>query len=113
MRYHFLKYEEFLNKYFEVKFQEVSVLKYLNFRICHSLISFIIDQTDCVTELVNEWLPTVNFRKVDATFWTDSTYEKCLVAALSLTLNALHKVEMEYHGTYCWPNTEHFYYENN
>ena len=31
---------------FEMKFQEGSVLKYLNLRICQSHLGFIVDQTD-------------------------------------------------------------------
>ena len=38
-------------------------------------------------ELVNEWLPTVKYRKVDTTFSTDSTYENELMAALPLAGN--------------------------
>ena len=51
-------------------------------------------------ELVNYWLPAGKFRKVDTPFRTDSTYEKDLVAALQLTVNALHKAEMEYYGNF-------------
>ena len=51
-------------------------------------------------ELVNEWLPNGKFRKVDAPFNTDSTYEKELIYALPLTGNALHKAEIEYHGKF-------------
>ena len=51
-------------------------------------------------ELGNEWFPTGKFRNVDTPFWTDSSYEKELLAALPLTGNALHKVEMEYHGKF-------------
>ena len=61
---------------FEMKVQEGSVLKYLNFRICQSLLGFIINQTDHILALVNEWFPTGNFRNVDTPFWTDSSYEK-------------------------------------
>ena len=31
-------------------------------------------------------------------FWTYSTYEKEIMAAISLTGNALYKAKMEYHG---------------
>ena len=48
-------------------------------------------------ELLNEWYPITKFRKVDTTFRTESTNEKELTDALPLTLNALHKTEMEYH----------------
>ena len=51
-------------------------------------------------ELVNEWLPTGKFRNVDTPFWTDSSYEKELLAALTLTGHALQKAEMEYHGKF-------------
>ena len=61
---------------FDIKFQEGSVLKYLNFRVFQSPLGFSIDQTDHIIELVNEWLPTGKFRKLDTTFRTDSTYEK-------------------------------------
>ena len=42
-------------------------------------------------KLVNERFPTGKFIKVDTTFSTDSTYEKELIAELSLTVNALCK----------------------
>ena len=61
---------------FEIKVQEVSVLKYLNFRIYQSPLGFSIYQTDHIMELVNEWFPTGSFIKFDTTFWTDSSYEK-------------------------------------
>ena len=51
-------------------------------------------------ELVNECLPTGKFRKADTNFRTDSIYEKELMNALSLTVYALHKAEMEYHGKF-------------
>ena len=51
-------------------------------------------------ELVNEWFPTGKFRNVDTPFWTDSSYEKELLAALPLSGHALHKEEMEYHGKF-------------
>ena len=38
---------------FEMKVQEGSVLKYLNFRIFQSPLGFSVDQTDHITELVN------------------------------------------------------------
>ena len=59
-----------------MKVQEVSVLKYLYFRIFQSPIGFSIYHTVNITELVNEWFPNVKFRKVDTTFSIDSTYEK-------------------------------------
>ena len=39
---------------FEIKFQERSVLKYINFRILQSPLSFNVDKTDYTTELGNE-----------------------------------------------------------
>ena len=62
-------------EHFEIKVQEGSVLKYLNFRICQSLLNFSIDQTDHIMELVNEWFPNGKFRNVDTPFRTDSLYE--------------------------------------
>ena len=41
-------------------------------------------------ELVNEWFPTGKFIKFDATFRTDSTYVKELLAVLTLTGHAPH-----------------------
>ena len=83
-----------------MKLQEGSVIKYLHFRICQSPLGFSIDQTDHIMELVNEWLPTGNFRNVGTTFWTDSSYGKELLAALLLTWHDLHKAEIEYHGKF-------------
>ena len=51
-------------------------------------------------ELVNEWFPNGKFRNVDTPFQTDSSYEKELLAALPLTLHALQKADMEYHGKF-------------
>ena len=51
-------------------------------------------------DLVNEWLPTVNFRKFDTPFRTESAYEKELMAAIPLTGHDLHKSEMEYNGKF-------------
>ena len=45
---------------FDMKFQEGSVLKYLNLRICQSPLGFSVDQTYPFMELVNEWYPTGN-----------------------------------------------------
>ena len=59
-----------------MKVQEQSVLKYLNFRIYKPPLGFIVDQTNHIMELVNEWSPTGKFRKVDTPFRTDSAYEK-------------------------------------
>ena len=57
-----------------MKVQEVSVFKYLKFRIFQSTIGFSVDQTDHIIELVNEWFSTGKFRKVDTPFRTDSAY---------------------------------------
>ena len=65
-------------EHFDVKLQQVSVLKYLNFRIFQYPLGFSVDQTDHIMELVNEWFPTVNFRKVDTHFRIDSAYEKVI-----------------------------------
>ena len=62
-------------EHFEMKVQEGSVIKYLNFRICQSPLGFSIDQTYYIMELVNEWSPTGNIRNVDTPFWADSSYE--------------------------------------
>ena len=51
-------------------------------------------------ELVNELLPTINFRNVDTTFWKDSSHERGLLTALPLTGHSLHKAEMEYHDKF-------------
>ena len=51
-------------------------------------------------EIVNEWFPKVNCRNVDTSFCTDSSYEMELLAALPLSVHALHKVEIEYHGKF-------------
>ena len=48
-------------------------------------------------ELVKEWFPTGKFKNIDTPFWTDSSYEKELLAALTLTGHTLHKSEMKYH----------------
>ena len=80
-----------------MKAKEIYVLKYLNFRMFQSPFGFIFDNTDYIMELVNEWFPTGKFRNVDTTFRTDSTYEKELMAALSLIIHTFYKSEMEYH----------------
>ena len=81
-----------------MKLQEGSVLKYPNLLLFQSPIGFSVDQTDQITEIVNEWSPAGKFRKVDTPFRKESTYEKQLMAYLPLTGNSLHKAEMEYHG---------------
>ena len=60
-------------KHFEMEFQEGSVLKYLNFQIFQSPISFSVDQTDHIMELVNECSSAGKFRKFDTTFRKNST----------------------------------------
>ena len=75
-------------EHFEMKVQEGSVLKYLNFRICQFPLGFIIDQTYHIMELVNEWFPTGKFRNVDTPFRTDSSYEKELyLSVLSYSIH--------------------------
>ena len=71
----FTELTRLFKEHFEMKVQERSVLKYLNFRICQSLLGFSIYQTYHIMELVNEWFPTRNFRNVDTTLRTDSSYE--------------------------------------
>ena len=86
----------FFEEYFDIKFQEGYFLKYLNLRICQSPLGFSVYQTYTIMELVNEWFPTGKFRKFDTPFRADSTHEKELMSALTLTRNDLHKAEMEY-----------------
>ena len=59
----------------EIKVQEGSVFKYLNFLIFKSPLGFSVDQTDHIMEIVNESFPTGKFKRVDANFRTYSTYE--------------------------------------
>ena len=49
-------------------------------------------------ELVNEWLPTGKFRKVDTPFCTDYTYENELMAVVTSIGNNPHMEKMEYPG---------------
>ena len=49
-------------------------------------------------EIVNGWFPTGKCIKFDTPFRPGSKYENLLMAALPLTVNSLHKSEMEYHG---------------
>ena len=85
-----------------MKVQERYILKYLNLRICQSPLGFSVDQTYHITELVNEYSPTVKFIRVDTTFRTDFKYEKELINALPLTRHALNKAETDYqhHGKF-------------
>ena len=71
----FLEITIFFEEHFEIKFREGSVLKYLNFRVFPSPLGFSVYQTEHIMELVNEWLPTGKYRKVDTLFSKDSTYE--------------------------------------
>ena len=50
----FTELTRLFKEHFEMKLQEGSVLKYLNFLICESPLGFSIDQTDHMMELVNE-----------------------------------------------------------
>ena len=59
--------------------------------IIQSPLDFNIYQTNHIMELVNEWFPTGIFRKFDTPFWTESTYVKEIMAAISLTVNYLNK----------------------
>ena len=61
-------------EHFEMKFQEISVLKYLNFLILQYPLGFSVDQTDHIMKLVNERFPNGTFRKVDTPFRKDSIY---------------------------------------
>ena len=74
-------------EHFEMKVQQGSILKYLIFRICQYPLGFSIDQTDHIMELVNEWFSTGKFRNSDTPFRTDSSYEKELLAALSMVFH--------------------------
>ena len=78
---------------FDMKVQEVSVLKYLHFLIFQSPLGFSVYQTDDIVELVNEWFPTGKFIKVDTPFRAYSIYEKYLMATLPLTGNSFRKAE--------------------
>ena len=45
-------------------------------------------------------MTTGKFRNIDTPFRTDSSQENELLSAIPLTGHALHKSEMEYHGTF-------------
>ena len=66
----------FFKEQFEIKVQEGSVLKYLNFWLCQYPLSLSINQTDHIKELVNGCFPTGKFRNVDTPILKDSSYEK-------------------------------------
>ena len=70
----FPKLTRFFEEYFEIKSQEGSVSKYLNFHIFQTPIVFSVDQTDDIIELVNELFPTGKFIKVDSNLRTEFTY---------------------------------------
>ena len=72
---------------FYIKFQEESILEYLNIWIFKSPLGFSIYHNDHITELVNKCPPTRKFRNVDTPFRTDFTYENYLMAARPLTGN--------------------------
>ena len=63
-------------EHFQMKSQEVYVLKYLNLRIFQSPLGFSADKNDKTTELENEWFPTVMFINFDTSFRTDYIHEK-------------------------------------
>ena len=71
----FPELRNFFEEAFEIKIQEVSVLKYLNSRIFHFPLGFSVDQTNHIMELVNEWLPAGILRDIDTPFSKYSTYE--------------------------------------
>ena len=72
----------------------------MNYRVCQSTLRFSVDQTDRIMELINEWLQTRKFRKVDTPFRIHSAYDKELMTALLLAGYALHNEEIEYHGKF-------------
>ena len=90
----------FFKEHFDMKVQEGSVLKCLIFCTCQSPLDFSVDQTDYIMEIVNELFQTGIFLKVDTPFLKDSAREKELLSVLPLTVNSLHKSEMEYHGKF-------------
>ena len=57
---------------FEMKCQEVSILKYLSLRIFQPPLGFSVDQTDHIIKLVNEFFPIRKFINFNTTFSTDS-----------------------------------------
>ena len=48
---------------FDIKFQEVSILNSLNFRICKSPLGFNIYHTGHMMDIVKKWFPTENIRE--------------------------------------------------
>ena len=61
-------------EHFEMKLQEGYAINNLNFRIFQSPFGFSVGQIYHIMELVNEWLPTGNFRNLDTPFRTYSSY---------------------------------------
>ena len=53
---------------FDMKIQEGSVLKYLNFQIFLSPLGFSVDQTGHIMEPVNEWFPNGKLRNIYTPF---------------------------------------------
>ena len=51
-------------------------------------------------KLLNEWYPTGTFRKVVTPFWTDSTCEKILMAAVPIKDISLPNTEIEYNDNF-------------
>ena len=62
-------------KHFDIKFQEISVHKYMDFWVCQYPLGFSIYKAYQIMELVNEWLPTGKLIIVDTPFWIYYTYE--------------------------------------
>ena len=73
---------------------------YLHIIILQSPLGFAIGRTDHIMELLNEWLSTIKFRRVDTFFRKDYTYEKELMYSLTLTAHDLHKSVMEYNDKF-------------
>ena len=72
----FFELTRVFEEHFDIEYQEVSVLRYLNFQIFHPNLCFGVDHTYHIMELVNEWCPTGKFRHFDTPFRTDSECEK-------------------------------------
>ena len=73
----------------DIKTQEYSVLKYLNFRIYQSLIGLIIKHTKHIMELVTEWLHDGKFCKSCTSLYTDYAYKKNIMHAIPMIGEAL------------------------
>ena len=85
---------------FEIKKQEGSVLKYINFRILLSHLVFSIHRSDNIIELVYEWFPDGNFWKFHTPFHTNSKYDKDIMYGIPLMVNSLQKYELDYNRTF-------------